>query len=271
MTCHQIAKNPENSGQKRQVSAVAPRFPKQHFMGLEFDIAERSEWLPFVLQPISGGFEYIVTPNVYHLILLDRDPEILSAYAEAYVKICDSRVLNRLAQSMQIDLKVYPGADIVQDLLADPKASQLKFAIIGPDLPQVQILRKRYPGIDLHHVDAEMLQRGSAAWEKTLIAAEASEADVFLICLSFPKQEYFAQDLKRRGRTRGMGLCVGASIDFLTDRQKRAPKWVRARGMEWGYRLLANPKRMWRRYLWDGPEIIWMFIRWRFQFARTNR
>ncbi|QDG74822.1 WecB/TagA/CpsF family glycosyltransferase [Labrenzia sp. PHM005] len=246
-------------------SARQSSFSQCQFMGLEFDIGEQAEWLPLILNMKPQTFEFFVTPNVYHVILLERDMQVVSAYDDARWKVCDSKILSRLAHSQNLDLKVYPGADIVQDLLADPKAQDLRFAIIGPDLSQIDTLRTRYPDVDIQHIPSGIMDRRTPEWEKVLTAAEACHADIFLICLSFPKQEYFAQDLKRRGNASGVGLCVGASIDFLTGRQKRAPEWIRACGMEWAFRLVTNPKRMWRRYLWDGPKIIWMFLKWRHQ------
>ena len=231
-------------------------------MGLEFNIGEPTDWLSLILNSKPQTFEYFVTPNVYHVIRLEHDQEVISAYRDACWKVCDSKILSRLAHFHKLNLKVYPGADIVQDLLANPKAQDLRFAVIGPDNFQINTLRNRYPGVDLQHVPSGFMDRGAQDWEAALAATEASDADIFLICLSFPKQEFFAQDLKRLGNAAGIGLCVGASIDFLTDRQKRAPRWVRACGMEWAFRLLVNPKRMWRRYLWDGPKIIWIYLKY---------
>ncbi|MGS4886677.1 WecB/TagA/CpsF family glycosyltransferase [Roseibium sp. MB-4] len=271
---HPTSHMPNRSEQKPEDSltaAPASPFSKLQFIGLEFDIGKQADWLSLILNSKPQTFEYFVTPNVYHVILLERDDEVASAYKDAFWKVCDSKILSRLANSQKMNLRVYPGADIVQDLLADPKAQDLRFAVVGPDLSQIEILRNRYPGVDLQHIPSGFMDRGAQDWEKALTATEACDADIFLICLSFPKQEFFAQDLKRRGSTAGIGLCVGASIDFLTDRQKRAPEWVRACGMEWAFRLLANPKRMWRRYLWDGPKIIWMFLKWRHKSATTMK
>ncbi|MFN3129443.1 WecB/TagA/CpsF family glycosyltransferase [Roseibium sp.] len=257
---------PNRSEQKAKDSlnaASASLFSKHQFIGLEFDIGEQTDWLSLILKSDPQTFEFLVTPNVYHVILLESDQEAVSAYEDACWKVCDSKILSRLAYLQKLNLKVYPGADIVQDLLADHQAQELRFAIIGPDLSQVDMLRNRYPGVDLQHIPSGFMDRAAPDWEQALAAAEESEADIFLLCLSFPKQEYFAQDLRRRGNVAGIGLCVGASIDFLTDRQKRAPEWVRACGMEWAFRLLSNPKRMWRRYLWDGPKIIYIYLKYR--------
>ena len=104
------------------------------------------------------------------------------------------------------------------------------------------------------------MAQGSPEWDATLTATETCGADLYLLCLSFPKQEFFAADLGARGRARGVGLCVGASLDFLTGHQSRAPLWMRHAGLEWAHRLLSNPRRLWKRYLLDGPKIFALYL-----------
>ena len=52
-------------------------------------------------------------------------------------------------------------------------------------------------------------------------------------------------------------LGVGAAFDLNTGRLSQAPKWMRENGLEWLYRLLAEPRRLWKRYLINGPIFLW--------------
>ena len=235
--------------------------PKQHFLGQPFDIHTPAEWQDIICNPSPTTFDYIVTPNVDHVVQISRRPEIIPAYSGAKWCMCDSRIIGALGKRRGLDLGVYPGADLVRDLFTNPEMRQLKIAIIGPQKHDFDTLCERMPHLNLTFIDAPVMSPGSEIWEKTLAASEASGADIFMICLSFPKQEFFAQDLKRRGKAHGIGLCVGASIDFITDRQTRAPEWVRSIGAEWAYRLLSNPTRMWKRYVLDGPKIFMIFLK----------
>ncbi len=61
----------------------------------------------------------------------------------------------------------------------------------------------------------------------------------------------------------GIAFCVGAALEFITDRQRRAPKLARRLGLEWAHRLVTNPRRLWRRYLVEGPAIFLLAYRWR--------
>jgi N-acetylglucosaminyldiphosphoundecaprenol N-acetyl-beta-D-mannosaminyltransferase len=82
------------------------------------------------------------------------------------------------------------------------------------------------------------------------------KTDIVWIGLSTPKQEILASRLSKY--TNVHFLCaVGAAFDFHTGRIKQAPQWIQLIGMEWFFRLLVEPKRLWRRYLEIVPLFIW--------------
>jgi len=58
-------------------------------------------------------------------------------------------------------------------------------------------------------------------------------------------------------------LCVGASLDFLGGKAERAPVWMQNARLEWLHRLVSEPGRMWKRYLIDGPKVLFLWLRWR--------
>jgi len=236
---------------------------KIQFLALDFTIASREQWRDLFLSPPPAGFRYLVTPNVDHVVQLSKRPELGPLYEAADWMMCDSRILERLGRLRGIDLACYPGADLVQDLMLDPRSQALKIAVVGPDAERFRLLREKFPGHDLHLVEAPFMTPGSPEWERTLATTEEVQADLTLQCISFPKQEIFARDLKTRGRARGQAICAGASIDFLTGQQKRAPEIFRKTSTEWLYRLLSQPGRLWKRYLVDGPRIFAIYLRHR--------
>jgi exopolysaccharide biosynthesis WecB/TagA/CpsF family protein len=75
------------------------------------------------------------------------------------------------------------------------------------------------------------------------------------LAVGAPQQEVLAQALKARGVARGLALCIGASVNFLTGIERRAPRWMQQMGMEWAFRLLQDPGRLAKRYLVRGPRV----------------
>ena len=98
------------------------------------------------------------------------------------------------------------------------------------------------------------LTREKAQEIKSLIRASAP--DVLWVGLSTPKQECFMFDFQESLRVPVM-IGVGAAFDFHTGRVKQAPSWMRERGLEWSFRLYQEPRRLWRRYLFFGPQFVW--------------
>lgn len=245
----------------REVFGFLAPIETKRFMGLDFAVADRKDWLATLANHPRDGFSYVVTPNVDHMVQIWQRPDLREAYEGAAYRVCDSRILDKLASFRDISLKPFPGSDMVKDLIENATADTPRIAVLGPQMADFHELARRYPDADLVHIDAPMMDVGSDAWKDTLRRVERTEFDILLICISFPKQELFALDLKRRGNSNGIGMCVGASIDFLTGRQKRAPEMFQKWRMEWAYRLLSNPTRMWKRYLVDGPKIFLMFLR----------
>jgi N-acetylglucosaminyldiphosphoundecaprenol N-acetyl-beta-D-mannosaminyltransferase len=84
-----------------------------------------------------------------------------------------------------------------------------------------------------------------------------AQAPLVFIAVGRPQQEILASRIADHPQARGVGLCIGASIDFLTGAQRRAPIWVQKVGLEWSYRLLSDPQRFARRYLLESPQIFY--------------
>jgi UDP-N-acetyl-D-mannosaminuronic acid transferase (WecB/TagA/CpsF family) len=139
--------------------------------------------------------------------------------------------------------------------------------VIGGTAEQADILSKRYGLKALRHLNPPMgFINDSATVEECLRFVENESPFRFcLLAVGCPQQEILAKALQSRGRARGLALCVGASINFLTGSERRAPKWIQYAGLEWFYRLLQNPSRLARRYLIRGPRIFLLLPRLHFE------
>jgi N-acetylglucosaminyldiphosphoundecaprenol N-acetyl-beta-D-mannosaminyltransferase len=87
-----------------------------------------------------------------------------------------------------------------------------------------------------------------------------SGASIVWIGLSTPKQEQFALRLAQFTQTKFI-ITVGAAFDFHTDQLKQAPKWMQKSGLEWFFRVLMEPKRLFMRYFEIVPQFIWLNIK----------
>ena len=230
------------------------------FMTLDFADGDRPALLGRVAAMAREGYGYVVTPNVDHVIKLMDGRVEADVYRAADLKVCDSRILAHLARLRGKTLAVYPGSDMTADLLASDH--DLTIGVFGPDRAAFDDLVARYPRRRFTFIDAPMgLTPGNGVWVSAVAEAARAEWDVLLACVSFPKQERFAHALRAAGRKTGVTLCVGASVDFLTGRQHRAPRLYQQLSLEWLHRLMSQPRRMFRRYVLEGPAIFGLFLR----------
>ncbi|MBS0661457.1 MAG: WecB/TagA/CpsF family glycosyltransferase [Verrucomicrobia bacterium] len=123
-----------------------------------------------------------------------------------------------------------------------------------------QSLRERFPGIVIAGGQPSRFRTASAEEIASDVAAiRASGARLTLCGLGCPRQEVWAYEMRER---LGMPiLAVGAAFDFLAGNLSMAPAWMQARGLEWLYRLLVEPRRLWRRYLILNPRYAWRCAR----------
>ena len=85
-----------------------------------------------------------------------------------------------------------------------------------------------------------------------------SGAGLVFLGLGCPKQEHFAYDHRRQ--IIGVQLCVGAAFDFHAGLKNMAPAWMQRNGLEWAFRLMTEPARLWQRYLRTNSIFIFKFI-----------
>lgn len=86
----------------------------------------------------------------------------------------------------------------------------------------------------------------------------AAEPDVIWVGLGTPKQDFEAQRLSDELKITTVG--IGAAFDFLAGHKREAPLWLRRISMEWSFRLMTEPRRLWRRYLFGNTRFIWLVV-----------
>ena len=235
------------------------------FLGATFDPLTPMQTLERVkgITP-SHGFRYIVTPNVDHVVRMWRDPATyLPLYAASWLSVCDSRILELMAKVSGVPLHAVPGSTLTQQVFDHVIAKDEPVTVIGGDAELIEDVRRLYGLRRLQHHQPPMGLRSNpeAVAECARFVADNPARFVF-ICVGSPQQEMVAKACLDRGDCIGLGFCVGASLEFLTGRIKRAPGWMQRARLEWLHRLASEPRRLWKRYLVEGPKIFALWLRW---------
>ncbi len=203
-------------------------------------------------------FGYVVTPNVDQFIRLHDDARFRSAYDDAAMILLDSRVLAALLKLANgIEVPVCTGSDLTAELFGRVIRPEDQVIVIGGTSAQIRSLAVRFGLKQLSHCNPPMgFIDDAAATERCLQFIEARSPFRFcFLAVGSPQQELVAHQLYQRGRARGLALCIGASLNFITGAERRAPAWMQRYSLEWLYRLIQDPARLARRYLIRGPRV----------------
>jgi exopolysaccharide biosynthesis WecB/TagA/CpsF family protein len=231
---------------------------------IDIDNYDLDEALKLVAAFGSDRYGYLVTPNVDHVIRHYEDRQFRALYNQATFVLLDSRFLaHTLGLFKRQALRVCLGSDLTAAIMDTVIKPQDVAVLVGGSASQAQYLRQHFGLRALRHIDPPMnFIRDPAQVESCLRQIEAVGPFRFcFLAVGSPQQELIAQKLKERGVARGLALCVGASVDFLTGIEKRAPSWMQQAGLEWLFRLLQNPRRLAKRYLVRGPMIFLLLRR----------
>ncbi len=237
-----------------------------YFLGSRFDTGSIEEAVCNILAETHGRFRYVVTPNVHHMVKLLEDPATMRPlYERAWRVFCDSRVLSRLAWVSGHRLPVITGSDLTADLITRAAKQRLTIAVIGPTGAACARLQNRYPGLNVvvHTLPMGFI-KSELEVQKCVDFVVKTQAPLVFLAVGMPQQEILANHIADHPQAQGVGLCIGASIDFLTGEQRRAPIWLQKVGLEWLHRLLSDPQRLARRYLIECPRIFYFIcLEWR--------
>jgi len=238
-------------------------------MGLAIDPIERTELVDQCVAGMPLGI--VVTPNANFFVKAERDAEVRSLYNTADLRVCDSRVVARLAMVAGYRIPVVTGADLVRDIVESPRSRTLAMCMIGGRDGYQQRITEMY-GLERFRQFEFPFQAHFTDEELECFCAQLDgQHAVTMICLGTPLQERLARVLRSNAGDRFPTiLCVGASIDFLVGFERRAPALVSAMGLEWLFRFFQKPKRLFRRYFIENASMGKMYLRWLVEIRRAR-
>lgn len=205
---------------------------------------------------------YVVTPNVDHIVRLEKDEELQKVYKNASLILTDGKPLIWISKWYKTPIKEkISGSDLfprVCQLAANKNYTMyLLGAAEGVADTAARNLMKKYPGLNIVGTYSPPFGFENNEQEMNKIKAQIQDVhpDILIVGLGCPKQEKFMYyHCKELGVPISFGL--GASIDFEAGNIKRAPKWMSNHGLEWLYRFSKEPKRLFKRYFVDDIKII---------------
>lgn len=233
------------------------------FMNTDIDNLTMAETLNEIDKLIQKkNCSYVVTPNVDHIVRLEKDEELQKVYKNASLILTDGKPLIWISKWYKTPIKEkISGSDLfprVCQLAANKNYTMyLLGAAEGVADTAARNLMKKYPGLNIVGTYSPPFgfEKNEQEMNKIKTRIQDVHPDILIVGLGCPKQEKFMYyHCKELGVPISFGL--GASIDFEAGNIKRAPKWMSNHGLEWLYRFSKEPKRLFKRYFVDDLKII---------------
>ncbi|MDI9639735.1 WecB/TagA/CpsF family glycosyltransferase [Geitlerinema splendidum] len=211
----------------------------------------------------------VFTPNVDHLVKLQQDSEFVQVYQTADYRVCDSKILYYVSRFLGCPVKEkISGSDLFPAFYEYHRDNEeMKIFLLGgkegvAKRAQANINAKlgREMVIDAHSPSFGF-EENEAECDEIIDIINRSGATVLGVGVGAPKQEKWIAKHKHRMPNVKIFLAIGATIDFEAGNIKRAPKWMSEVGMEWLYRLVSEPARLWKRYLVEDTRFFWLVLK----------
>lgn len=218
----------------------------------------------------NGGRHYVTTPNVDHVVRLQKDPEFRRAYLGASLVVTDGMPVVWASRLLGKGLKQrITGTDLIPAIcrLAAEGGHSVFFLGGSPGVAEkaAENFRASIPGLKVagSYSPPFGFELDPAQNEQAIRRVNEAAPDVIFLALGAPKQEIWIARNAARLRFR-LALCIGSGLDYPAGLARRAPQWMQRSGLEWLWRLGLEPKRLARRYFVEDSAFLGIFLsEWR--------
>jgi len=232
-------------------------------LGVAFDNVTIAGALDRIDQMIASRKpHYVVTANVDFCVQAFEDVELRRILFDAHLVLCDGTPLLWASRLFGNPLpERVAGADLVPLLIkrAAEKGHRIFFLGGAPQVTQqaVKRLQDLHPNVVIAgHYSPPFRPLLDMNHDEIVERIRAAQPDLLFVSFGCPKAEkWMAMHYRKAGVPVAMG--VGATIDFLAGKVRRAPDWMQRAGLEWLFRLAQEPRRLWSRYANDFSRIGW--------------
>lgn len=241
-------------------------FTKEQILNLKI----HSLTLQELLENLKEGI--VFTPNVDHLMKLQKNAGFYNSYQQANWLICDSKYVNFAARFLGSSFKeVIPGSSLLPAFYKYHKYNEdikifLLGAATGIALKAMENINNKVGRtivVDAHSPSFGFENHKNEI-EDIIDKINKSGANVLVVGVGAPKQENWIVDHKSKFFNIKIFMALGATIDFEAGNISRAPKIYQTLALEWLYRLIKEPKRLWKRYFIDDLPFFWLVFKQKF-------
>ena len=223
------------------------------------------ETVQFVDQMIQNGTQVEHTCiNANKVVLMDKDEELHKSVSSADIISADGQAVVWASQLLKAPLpERVPGIDLMEKLIALAGKKGYSVYFFGARQEVVEGAAKKYSEEFTEKIVGGFRNGYYEEADLPQIAEDInnSGSQMLFVAIPSPKKENFIHQFASKMPNISLLMGVGGSFDVVTGRVQRAPAWMQNNGLEWLYRLIQEPRKMWKRYLIGNIKYIQITLR----------
>lgn len=208
--------------------------------------------------------KYICVSNVHTTVLAHDDPVYHKVQSDSFMSLPDGKPLSVIGRKKYPQMDRVTGPDLMRRIFEECRTRKFRHFFYGNTKENLDILigviREKYPWIEIAGYEPSIFRELSENEEKSLCErVNSANSDFIWVGLGAPKQELFCYKIK--DKVNGLMIGVGGAFNVLAGIVPEAPLWMQKMSLEWLYRLIQEPKRLFKRYVVTNTKFIYYFLR----------
>lgn len=213
------------------------------------------------LEQIKG--DYICVSNVHTTVMAHDNPEYMKVQSESYMSVPDGKPLSVVGRKTYPEMDRVTGPDLMRRVFEESEKKELRHFFYGNTQENldvlVKVLKEEYPWLNIVGYEPSVFRDMDEDEEAELVERINSfYPDFVWVALGAPRQEIFCAKMK--GRINGLMVGVGGAFNVLAHIVPEAPRWMQNLSLEWLYRLIQEPRRLFKRYLVTNSKFIYYWV-----------
>ncbi len=191
------------------------------------------------------------------------DAQYFKAQAESFMSVPDGKPLSILGRKKKPDMDRVTGPDLMRRIFEESKNKKIRHFFYGNNLENLKLLirtlKRDYPWLVIAGYEPSVFRNMTEQEEIELVErVNKTNPDFVWVALGAPRQELFCNRMKNK--INGLMIGVGGAFNVLAGIVPEAPIWMQRLSMEWFFRLIQEPKRLYKRYAVTNTKFVWYLI-----------
>lgn len=208
---------------------------------------------------------YICAANVHTTVTAHENQNYKKIQNSSFMTLPDGKPLSVVGKKRgKYEMERVTGPDFLEEVLKRTENTEMKHYFYGTTQDNlncfVSVIKNTYPNLKIVGVEPSVFRALSMEEENELVnRINESGADFVWVALGAPRQEIFCNNLS--SHTKAVWVAVGGALNVISGVIPRAPQWMQNHGLEWFYRFIKEPRRLFKRYFVTNSKFLWYLFR----------